>query len=124
LLGTHRAVACIDCHKPPNLGIKLRDVDFKAAPTACEECHSDVHGGQFAKAKVTRCAECHNSTKWRPSLFDHEKTAFSLQGAHRNVRCAACHTNLRMVADKQVLFYKPTPTRCIDCHGPTKAGGF
>jgi hypothetical protein len=124
LVGTHRAVACIDCHKPPNMGVKLRDADFKAAPSACEDCHSDIHGGQFAKAKVTRCAECHNSTKWRPSLFDHEKTAFSLQGAHKSVRCAACHTNVRLVADKQILFYKPTPTRCIDCHGPAKVGGF
>ncbi len=121
LVGTHRAVACIDCHKPANLGIKLRDADFKSAPTQCEDCHSDMHGGQFAKANLTRCVECHNSTKWRPSLFDHEKTAFSLQGAHKDVRCAACHTNIRVVADKQVLFYKPTPTRCIDCHGPAKA---
>jgi hypothetical protein len=120
LVGTHRAVACIDCHKPPNMGTKLREADFKAAPKLCEECHADVHGGQFAKLNITRCAECHNSTKWRPSLFDHEKTAFSLQGAHKNVRCAACHTKFRTVADKQILFYKPTPVRCIDCHGPAK----
>lgn len=124
LVGTHRAVACIDCHKPANLGVKLRDADFTAAPKLCEECHADVHGGQFAKANVTRCAECHNSTKWRPSLFDHEKTAFSLQGAHKNVRCSACHTNIRLVEDKRILFYKPTPTRCIDCHGPAKTTGF
>jgi hypothetical protein len=121
LLGAHRAVACLDCHKPPNLETRLRNVDFRGAPTRCEECHQDIHGGQFTKAgQATACASCHDSARWRPSLFDHEtRTQFPLQGAHRNVRCAACHSSMRLVAGKQVLFYKPTPTRCVDCHGPT-----
>jgi hypothetical protein len=119
LLGAHRATACIDCHKPPNLETKLIEADFKAAPTECEDCHEDIHGKQFAKADVTRCAECHNSTKWKPALFDHEKTAFSLRGAHENVRCAECHKLTKVVASKTVLFYKPTPKDCASCHGPT-----
>ncbi|HKW24785.1 MAG TPA: cytochrome c3 family protein [Terriglobales bacterium] len=121
LLGAHRAVACMDCHKPPNLETKLRNVDFRAAPMKCEECHQDVHGGQFARAgQPTACASCHDSGRWKPSLFDHEtRTAFQLKGAHRNVRCEGCHKSIRLVAGKQVLFYKPTPTACVDCHGPT-----
>ncbi len=121
LLGAHRAVACMDCHKPPNLETRLRNVDFRAAPMRCEGCHQDIHGGQFAKAgQPTACAGCHDSFRWRPSLFDHEtRTAFPLKGAHRNVRCEACHKEVQLVAGKQVLFYKPTPTRCVDCHGPT-----
>ncbi len=92
LLGAHRATACMDCHKPPNLETKLIDVDFTAAPTQCEDCHEDIHGKQFAKNEVTHCADCHNSTKWRPSLFDHDRrTDFPLRGAHQNVRCADCH---------------------------------
>ena len=92
LLGTHRAMACIDCHKPPNLETKLINVDFKTAPTKCEECHEDAHGKQFAKAGVTQCAECHNSLKWKPAFFDHDqRTEFPLRGVHRNVRCAECH---------------------------------
>jgi hypothetical protein len=118
LTGTHRGVACIDCHKPPNLETTLIHVDFKSAPLKCEECHADVHGAQFAKAGVTSCADCHNSAKWKPSLFDHDtRTAFPLQGLHRNVRCAACHRLTRAVDDKQVLFYKPTPKECAACHG-------
>jgi hypothetical protein len=120
LLGAHRATACIDCHKPPNLETKLMNVDFKAAPTQCEDCHQDVHGKQFASADITRCAECHNSTKWKPSLFDHDKrTTFPLRGAHQNVRCAECHKLTQVVAAKKVLFYKPTPKDCAICHGPT-----
>jgi hypothetical protein len=120
LLGAHRATACIDCHKPPNLETTLIHADFKAAPTQCEDCHEDIHGKQFAKADITRCAECHNSMKWKPALFDHDKrTEFPLRGAHQNVRCAECHKLTRVVAAKTVLFYKPTPKDCADCHGPT-----
>jgi len=121
LLGAHRAVACMDCHKPPNLETRLRNVDFRAAPTRCEQCHQEIHGGQFAKAgQATACASCHDSGRWKPALFDHEtRTTFPLKGAHRNVRCEACHKNIQLVAGKQVLFYKPTPAACVDCHGPT-----
>jgi hypothetical protein len=123
LVGTHRAVACIDCHKPPNLEQTMLHVSFKAAPTQCEDCHEDVHGGQFTGAdKKTPCGNCHNSTKWKPSLFDHEKTAFSLKGAHENVACGDCHINFREVEGKKVLFYKPTPTACAACHGNDMKG--
>lgn len=125
LLGAHRGTACIDCHKPLDMGTKLANADFKAAPTKCELCHEDIHGTQFANAsKVTACADCHNSLKWKPSLFDHEhRTSFSLRGAHQNVRCEACHKNVQMVSGKSVLFYKPTPKECAACHGPLKHSG-
>jgi hypothetical protein len=120
LLGAHRGTACIDCHKPPDLGTRLVQADFKAAPGKCEECHQDIHGAQFANAsKITPCAECHNSFKWKPSLFDHERrTAFSLKGAHEKVRCEACHKDMQTVSGKSVLFYRPTPKECAACHGP------
>jgi hypothetical protein len=122
LLGTHRSTACIDCHKPPNLETKLMNVDFKAAPTKCEECHQDPHGEQFAKAGITPCADCHNSNKWKPSLFDHNKrTDFPLEGLHIPVPCSGCHKLTRDVNGKDVLFYKPTPKACSDCHGPDVA---
>jgi hypothetical protein len=123
LVGAHRATACIDCHKPPNLETKLIAVDFKAAPSQCEDCHEDVHGKQFAKAAVTRCAECHSTEKWKPALFDHEiRTSFSLRGAHQNVRCQDCHKFTRVIEAKTVLFYKPTPKDCAACHGPSTTG--
>ena len=63
LLGAHRATACMDCHKPPNQETRLINVDFKAAPSKCEECHEDIHGGQFAQGEITPCAQCHNSAQ-------------------------------------------------------------
>jgi hypothetical protein len=121
LVGAHRAVACIDCHKPPNLETKMTNVDFKKAPQKCEECHEDIHGGQFTKFfanKATQCGDCHNSSKWKPSTFDHDKrTTFALEGEHRNVACAGCHKLFKDIDGKQVLVYAPTPKACADCHG-------
>lgn len=116
LEGSHRAVTCTDCHKPPNLELNMLHVRFTSAPTACSDCHENPHADQFG-ARANECGSCHNSNKWKPSLFDHEKTGFSLKGGHEDVPCASCHTLKKPVNDTLVLFYKPTPTACADCHG-------
>ena len=120
LLGSHRSVACRDCHKPPKLEMTLLNVDFSAAPEKCEGCHEDPHAGQFARNGVrVECTSCHNSDKWKPSLFDHNTRAtFKLEGVHANIRCTECHKSIREVGGKKVLFYKPTPSECASCHGP------
>ncbi len=124
LLGAHRGVACIECHRPANLGVKLKDAVFKSAPKVCEGCHEDPHGGQFAvQGKLLTCSECHNTVKFKPSLFDHARRAdFPLDGAHKDVRCTGCHKNTKTINDKTVLVYKPTPRKCAECHGATAAG--
>jgi hypothetical protein len=115
LLGAHRAVACAACHKPPPAS---HQVQFKGTSQICEDCHTDPHGDQFAKSGKTRCAECHNVQRWVPSTFNHEtRTHFSLAGGHAQVPCDKCHKESRMVAGNVVLFYKPTPSKCADCHG-------
>jgi Cytochrome c7 and related cytochrome c len=117
LAGAHRSTDCAGCHRPPNLERDLKNVDFRTAPTICEDCHDDPHGKQFARgANATHCADCHNSTKWRPALFDHETTKFSLKGAHEQVKCKACHVAVQTVNGKDVLFYKPAPLKCAVCH--------
>lgn len=123
LTGAHKAVECAACHRPPNLERTLRNVDFKAAPTQCESCHEDAHAAQFARGGITRCAGCHTTTKWKPSLFDHEKTKFSLAGGHRDVQCNTCHVTVREVSEKRVRFYSPTPTACASCHATRLARG-
>ena len=116
LLGAHRAVKCGACHKVP---VGAKEVQFKGTSQICEVCHKDAHAGQFVKAGRTPCADCHNSQRWVPSTFDHDtRTHFPLQGGHAKVACGACHRNLQVANGKQVLFYKPTPTKCADCHGP------
>jgi hypothetical protein len=113
--GSHRAVQCMDCHKPPNMERNMIHVNFADAPVACNECHENPHADQFGE-RALKCAECHNTNKWKPSLFDHEKTEFSLKGGHQNVACGACHQLKREVNGEDVLFYKPTPKACEACH--------
>jgi len=115
LAGTHRAVTCIECHRPPNLERTMLHVRFGEASTSCDGCHENPHAEQFG-AQAQRCEACHNTHKWKPSLFDHEKTSFSLKGGHQDVACSACHLTKHMVNGMPVLFYKPTPTQCSDCH--------
>jgi len=118
LVGAHANVKCDQCHKPEQSGGKLTETTFKSAPTACSGCHADVHAGQFTKGgKPQNCDACHNSDKWKPSLFDHEKQSdFSLKGAHEKVACRDCHTGARNIAGQRVIFYRPTPRLCADCH--------
>lgn len=118
LLGAHKTTTCANCHKAEKPENGLRSTNFKSRSARCEACHVDPHLSQFAKFGSTQCGSCHDSTKWKPSLFDHDKqTSFFLQGAHRNVRCESCHKSNRAVAGKLVLFYRPTPRQCIACHG-------
>jgi hypothetical protein len=128
LTGSHRAVACIACHKPSNRQRKMLNADFHSAPRACEGCHQDIHGGQFAKNNITSCVECHNTTKWKPSTFDHDtRTVFPLKEAHKKVSCDLCHTSIKLIGVTRVRFYQRMPTECEACHGPeahVRAGTF
>jgi len=118
LLGSHRAVACIDCHKAPAMELNMRRVDFTKTPVNCGDCHQNPHADQFG-TRATNCAACHDSNKWKPSHFDHDMTGFPLKGGHEDVACSACHTLRKPVNDSLVLFYKPTPKACDACHGAT-----
>ncbi len=124
LEGAHRAVQCGQCHKPDNLTTDMKNVVYRSAPKQCSGCHEDIHGGQFTTGtQPADCARCHKVLKWRPSTFDHNtQSTYKLDGAHREVRCALCHTTTKEVAGKVVVFYKPTPRECSACHGSEIAG--
>jgi hypothetical protein len=115
LLGTHRTVACADCHKSTS----SYESRFAGTSPLCESCHKDAHDNQFAaKEGSTHCAECHNSLRWSPSTFDHEtRTHFTLTGGHSNLACAKCHIQTKQLGDKQIVIYKNTPSKCANCHG-------
>ena len=115
LIGAHRAVACGDCHKA---AVGTKQIVFKGTPKECAPCHIDPHGGQFTKNNKTPCADCHDSKRWKPSTFNHDtRTHFPLTGGHANVACDESHKTMRIIEGKTVLFYKPTPSKCADCHG-------
>lgn len=98
LTGGHRKVECKKCHSTPA---------FKDAPSTCIGCHEkdDKHKGRFGK----KCESCHYTGTWAAWDFDHGKTRFPLDGAHKKVDCYDCH--------KAPLDGPNQPGRaCVSCH--------
>jgi hypothetical protein len=123
LRGAHRPLACSKCHQRPASPSGL-PVRFSGLPTTCDAagCHRDPHAGQFRdRARGGACTTCHGEVAWKPVVFDHQKDAdYALDGAHGNLRCAACH---RPEGQPPVVRYRPLPHRCEDCHGSGPSGG-
>ena len=140
LQGAHRAVACVTCHRPrqplaappppPETALAARPSDFlfHYSSLACTACHADPHAGQFATqpagngkpssaaaGTATDCARCHGLVTWRLDDFDHAKTRFPLEGAHRRTACASCHRPVS-VSGRNVVRYRPLETACRSCH--------
>ncbi len=117
LAGAHGALACMDCHRLRNGDAGLREIPFKTAPEQCAGCHEDIHAGQFdSPSAPAECSSCHGTVRWVASKFDHEKTKFSLTGAHANVPCHLCHQSRNEIAGRQAVIYKGTPRDCKSCH--------
>ena len=117
LRGAHRILACSKCHTPPAPG---RPIRFSGLPLTCDGagCHIDPHGGQFAdRPRGGTCTTCHSETAWASLVFDHQKDSdYPLDGAHRRVRCVACH---KSEGQPPVVRYRPLPHHCEDCHHVT-----
>jgi Cytochrome c7 and related cytochrome c/Class III cytochrome C family len=97
LTGKHIAVQCVLCHQA--------EKKFREAPDRCFDCHEsdDRHQGVLDN----ECHNCHSSQGWAQAQFDHNETAFSLLGKHKDTQCSACHPDEK---------YKDTPTQCHTCH--------
>lgn len=130
LAGAHAAVPCADCHKLGAAGRTDKILPFVFKDMTCAGCHTDVHHGEFSARMAQRradgtplgCEACHNVRSWADvNGFDHSKTKFPLLGAHRAVKCAACHKV--PVGAKDVQF-KGTSQICEYCHKDAHAGQF
>jgi hypothetical protein len=100
LEGAHAKVSCATCHA----GERYKDIE-----RTCVACHriQDVHAGRYG----AKCETCHGTSEWKVARFDHDKTKFSLHGAHAKVKCDACHTG--------DLYRDKLATTCASCHGKT-----
>ena len=101
LAGAHAAAACADCHRN----------GYRGTPADCYSCHrTDFEGtrdpNHVAAGFPTTCQSCHGATAWQPAAFDHAQSGFPLEGAHRTIACADCHTS----------GYTGTPADCYSCH--------
>jgi len=120
LRGAHSSASCRDCHGRLTVpGAQGRTLG--RASSSCASCHSDPHGGQFARASATDCARCHTeSASFATTTFDHQRDSrFALDLTHRVLDCSACHRPEPGPGGASVVRYVPLGTSCADCHRPT-----
>lgn len=114
LTGPHATLGCRACHfKKDEAGVVHQQ--FPGMQASCSNCHKDNHNRQFEANGVTDCLRCHNASLWKISNFDHNKTAFKLDGKHQNVPCQKCH---KQITEQNITYvlYKIKETRCESCH--------
>lgn len=112
LEGRHEETRCAKCHFDDGEGGQQT---FANLSQDCYFCHEDAHRGQFNQDGITDCSNCHSPLQWRPSKFDHDSTAFPLEGAHVDVDCRKCH--IPDIIDGVVFVdYNIERFECIDCH--------
>lgn len=115
LEGRHIDVACSQCHFELAGNNEVISQNFTNLEISCNACHDNVHGDAFVVNGVTQCDRCHVSTNWMPERFDHNLTAFPLEGRHTEISCTSCHEIIDENGEKTVL-YKLNKFECIDCH--------
>jgi hypothetical protein len=114
LSGAHKKQDCKVCHfKKDAAGTEKQK--FAGLPTNCSACHSDKHFNQFQKNGVTDCTLCHDTDNWKASRFNHNNTAFRLDGKHAGVACAKCHKSTHDGSNVYIL-YKIKEFKCESCH--------
>lgn len=119
LEGKHQATPCVKCHHREKRGSDVH-IAFASKKKLCQDCHDDIHRGQFAAADShgnTDCTRCHTPSNWTAEKFMHNRDSrYQLEGAHQKVPCAKCHIPV-MKDDKLFVQYKPLDTTCVSCHG-------
>ncbi len=114
LSGKHKNVDCRDCHYKIGLDNKRR-FKFLSIKNDCIECHKDVHFSQFDVNGKTDCYRCHTFENWKAEKFDHNKTRFSLEGAHGKLKCLQCHLSVTINGNTFIKF-KLDDFKCASCH--------
>jgi len=114
LEGAHSRQSCRSCHfRAGEDGIIFQE--FSQLSSTCISCHVDIHYGQFKETDGRNCLNCHGYVDWQAGKFDHDQTAFKLDGKHKDVACAECHKQ-EFSADYTYTLYKLNNYSCESCH--------
>ncbi|MFK5957476.1 MAG: hypothetical protein QM495_01260 [Lutibacter sp.] len=118
LKGKHHEIKCRECHITNNEPTEIFNQKFSNLDTNCTSCHENNHGNQFEINGKTDCERCHILESWAPEKFDHNTTAFPLDGKHAEIECNQCHiASINTVDTINTSFnYKIKKFQCIDCH--------
>lgn len=112
LKGAHTRQSCRSCHIPDETHPNGR---FAGIGSQCADCHADVHRGQFVQNNTVQCERCHQTEHWEIRGFNHNKTAFKLDGKHINVACSGCHKTIDQNGEAFIQ-YKFDSFECVVCH--------
>jgi len=113
--GKHIEVNCRDCHFDVSDSSEDLIQSFSALENKCATCHDNIHEEVFAINGETDCVRCHVTANWFPEKFDHNTTAFPLEGKHAEISCSDCHIT-SISEGKSKINYKIGKFECIDCH--------
>jgi hypothetical protein len=114
LIGKHKSASCSDCHFIKNDN-KVTSQRFSQLKQNCTQCHQDIHLGQFIENEKELCKDCHTNENWKPTVFDHNKSRFALDGAHNKLDCGKCHKEI-MKGEVKYINYKIEDVSCKSCH--------
>jgi predicted CXXCH cytochrome family protein len=114
LSGAHSKKECLACHIPDKAKGNTQP-KFTGLSKKCADCHDDKHYRQFDKNGITNCIECHDTENWKASGFNHNSTAFKLDGKHINVPCLKCHKP-QQEGSNFFVKYKLKVFTCESCH--------
>jgi len=141
LEGRHREVGCEKCHTGSEFSFKEFGKEKKACPGQfrniksdnCNDCHYDVHKGQFKEQKCDTCHAVEN--EWKKYTFRHddkEYQGYKLEGKHMEVECEKCHVRSEIMfsefnTEKMASLGKFKGLKsgnCIDCHKDKHKGKY
>lgn len=113
---------CLKCHEPAG-GVPNK---------LCMDCHTGIKKQVLSKQSFhglmggKDCIDCHkdhkgrdyNAVRFDQKNFDHNRTGFKLEGGHKGVECAECHTQKRTkkkIRQNEIRFFG-TSDSCKSCH--------
>lgn len=109
---------CLGCHDHANLRSQIEaakgfhsNEDVKSKP--CKECHLEHREDPPGSNKGRR-----TTVDWRPyggqRNFEHQRTGWPLEGAHKFQKCEKCHTKKSTKTD--TVIYLGASPECASCH--------
>ena len=109
-------IDCTACH--------LEEPEFSTSLEGCVSCHA-LKDFEFMQQHSVdfgfECLLCHDGSDVI-SAFDHQTSAFPLNGKHAQILCSECHTQVKPgsnpgLAREDILpAFRQTPSRCSACH--------
>ena len=127
LEGAHQQAECRTCHNPelvtdPELRAELSEGDgltrtYLGLDRRCGSCHEadNPHRNQFPEKD---CSVCHAEVEWESApAFVHDRTAYPLDGEHRDAECSGCHVVEQPGGESGSIRYAPLDAAdCVSCH--------